>query len=157
MPSSLWTASFFVNGKTFNQQNQWVWVVCKCSRLCVNFHVSIVHFKCMPDFWPNLNFLLRHLIVFVLWRVIFRRILESYRLIFDEKIMAQSTFIYKKTYHSCTLTYGLVDSKFPNFILFYQHRVVNNVSSTAMSDNLTTFWNMQFFVTKILLQTSPSP
>ena len=75
----------------------------------------------MPDFWPNLNFLLRHLIVFVLWRVIFRRILDSCRLIFDEKIMAQSAFIYKKTYHSYTLTYGLVDSKFPSFILFYQH------------------------------------
>ena len=157
MPSSLRTASFFVNGKPLISRINEFLVVCKCSRLCVNFHVSIVHFKCMPHFWPNLNFLLRHLIVFVLWRVIFRMILESYRLIFDEKIMAQSTFIYKKTYHSCTLTYGLLDSKFPSFILFYQHGVVNNVSSTAMLDKLTTFWNMQFFVTKIILQTSPSP
>ena len=39
----------------------------------------------------------------------------------------------------CTLTYGLVDSKFRSFILFYQHGEVNNVSSTAMLDNLTSF------------------
>ena len=126
MPSSLRTASFFVNGKTFNQTESmsfW-WFASTCSRLCVNFHVSIVHFKCISDFWPNLNFLLRHLII-LSYDVIFRRILESCRLIFDEKIMAQFAFIYKKTYHSCTLTYCLVDSKFPSFILFHQHGEVN--------------------------------
>ena len=66
MPSSLRTASFLVNGKTFIRQNQSVFGSLQCSRLCVHFHVTTVHFKCIPDFWPNLNFLFRHLIIFVL-------------------------------------------------------------------------------------------
>ena len=66
-------AKFFTNSIIFREWknllsdriNEFL-VVCKCSRLCVNFHVSIVHFKCIPDFWPSLNFLLTHLIIFVL-------------------------------------------------------------------------------------------
>ena len=142
---------FFTNSIIFREWrdriNEFL-VVCKCSRLCVYFDGSTVYFKCIPDFWPNLNFLLRHLIIFVLWCVIFRRMQTDFW--WENHGPIHSYIIYKKTYHNCTLTYmrpcWLKISKF-HLVLSTWGKLANNVSSTAMLDNLITFWNMQFFMT----------
>ena len=60
MPKYLQMVSFFVHGETFNQQELMNFLaVCKCSRLCVNFHVGI--FLVHIHLWPYLNSLLEHL------------------------------------------------------------------------------------------------
>ena len=53
IPIYLQMASFFENGETFNQtESMFSLAVCKCSRLCVNFHVGTfrVHIQLLAKF-----------------------------------------------------------------------------------------------------------
>ena len=75
MPYYLHLASFFVHGEFFNQQEPMIFLtVCRCSRLCEKFHSGTLDFsnfhvgtfRLHLHFWPNLNFLLEHLMKVIL-------------------------------------------------------------------------------------------
>ena len=52
-PNYQHTALFFLDGETFNQKESMIsWKLANVAD-CVGF--MLVHFGCMPEFWPNLN------------------------------------------------------------------------------------------------------